>query len=72
MWEMVRQGLGVGVIDTRIGDREAGISRVAPHFADLPFPVWLTAHRDILKNQRMRIVFDCLVADLSGKSVLSA
>ena len=65
MWEMVRQGLGVGIIDTAIGDREADVARAAPGAPDIPFPVWLTAHRDILTNRRMRRVFDFLVEELS-------
>jgi DNA-binding transcriptional LysR family regulator len=69
MWEMVRQGLGVGILDVQIGDNEAGIARAAPSQPDLPFPIWLAAHRDILMNKRMRYVFDFLVDDLtsSGK-----
>ena len=65
MWEMVRQGLGIGIIDTRIGDGEAGIERAAPHIADIMFPIWLTAHRDILTSRRMRLVFDFLAAKLA-------
>ncbi|MCR9109760.1 LysR family transcriptional regulator [Marivita sp. XM-24bin2] len=60
MWQMVRQGLGVGVIDTQIGDADSSVARVAPSQPDIPFPIWLTAHRDILTNRRMRLVFDFL------------
>ncbi|MEL6426317.1 MAG: LysR family transcriptional regulator, partial [Pseudomonadota bacterium] len=60
-----RQGLGVGIIDTAIGDREADVARAAPGVPDIPFPIWLTAHRDILTNRRMRRVFDFLMEELS-------
>lgn len=60
MWQMVRQGLGVGVIDAQIGDADSSVARVAPSQPDIPFPIWLTAHRDILTNRRMRLVFDFL------------
>ncbi len=60
MWEMVRQGLGVGILDSRLGDADPGVARVAAGQADLPFPVWLVAHRDILGNARLRLVFDAL------------
>jgi DNA-binding transcriptional LysR family regulator len=67
MWEMVRQGLGVGVIDVRIGDADQSVSRVAPMVPDLPFPIWLTAHRDILSNRRLRLVYDFLADALSSR-----
>ncbi len=66
MWEMVREGLGVGVLDVRLGDREPKVSRVAPNFSDLPFPIWLVAHRDILRNRRLRLVFDFLARELKA------
>lgn len=64
MWEMVRQGLGIGVLDVRIGDQEPGISRASAAPLALPFPVWLVAHRDILTNARLRLVFDFLAKAL--------
>ncbi|MBO6885441.1 MAG: LysR family transcriptional regulator [Marivita sp.] len=67
MWEMVRQGLGVGEIDVRIGDADPSVSRVAPTVQDLPFPIWLTAHRDILSNRRLRLVYDFLADALSSR-----
>lgn len=64
MWEMVRQGLGIGALDVRIGDHEDGIMRAAPDTLDLAFPIWLVAHRDILTNKRLRMVFDFLAQEL--------
>ena len=64
MWEMVRQGLGVGILDTRLGDLEPLVSRAAPDMEDLQFPIWLVAHRDILTNARLRLVFDFLEKEL--------
>lgn len=68
MWEMVRQGLGVGVIDKAIGDADPGLCRIAPALPAVPFPIWLTAHRDILTNRRMRCVFDFLASELSAQT----
>lgn len=62
MWEMVRQGLGVGVLDTRLGDAEPGVHKVAE--LTMPFPIWLVAHRDILTSARLRLVFDFLAQEL--------
>ena len=64
MWEMVKQGLGVGLLDARLGDREPAVARVAPHQPDIPFPVWLVSHRDLLLNARLRMVFDFLAEAL--------
>lgn len=64
MWEMVRQGLGVGVLDIRLGDREQGVVRATRAELDMPFPIWLLAHRDILGNARLRRVFDFLAVEL--------
>jgi len=64
MWEMVRRGLGVGILDTNLGDNEPGIQRATPDSVVLPFPVWLVAHRDILTNRRLRLVFDFLSQEL--------
>ena len=66
MWEMVREGLGVGVIDVAIGDATPGVSRVAPDQPLIPFPVWLAAHRDILTHRRLRLAFDLLAEELGA------
>lgn len=64
MWEMVRQGAGVGVLDVRLGDVEPGVRKVAD--LDIPFPIWLVAHRDILTSARLRLVFDFLAKELKS------
>jgi len=60
MWNMVKQGLGIGILDDRIGDGEPGVRRALPDLPGVPFPVWLVAHREIHHNQRQRFVFDFL------------
>lgn len=60
MWEMVKRGMGIGIIDDRIGDAEPRVARVLPEMPPLEFPVYLVAHRDIYRNKRLRIVFDFL------------
>ncbi len=64
MWEMMRSGLGVAVLDVRLGDHEAGIARASMEPLRIPFPIWLVANRDILTNARLRMVFDFLVKEL--------
>lgn len=65
MWELVKQGLGIGILDGTIGDKERRVRRVLPRFAPLVFPVWLVAHRELSTSRRVRAVFDLLAAELA-------
>jgi len=66
MWEMVRRGLGIGILDDRIGDADPSVERAVPGFAPVDFPVWIVAHRDIARSRRLRVVFDALVEGFGG------
>lgn len=65
MWEMVKQGLGIGVLDGNLGDREPSVRRVLPDLEPLMFPIWLVAHREVNTSRRIRAVFDLLAEELS-------
>ena len=65
MWEMVRKGMGIGVLDDRIGDADPAVERALPGFDPLEFPLWLVAHRDIARSRRLRVVFDALAEGLA-------
>lgn len=65
MWEMVKQGLGIGVLDGHIGDAEPLVRRVLPGFEPLMFPIWLVAHRELNTSRRVRVVFDLLAKELA-------
>lgn len=61
-WNLVRAGLGIGGMQTLIGNADPGVARVAP-FLRLPaLPVWLTAPEALRQSARMRRVFDALTA----------
>ena len=64
-WELVKQGLGVGVMPIRIGDAEPRVARALPAMAPIEVPVWLVAHRELRTSRRVRLVFDLLDAALS-------
>jgi DNA-binding transcriptional LysR family regulator len=64
MWELVKQGLGLGIMDGTIGDAEPRVRRVLPDMAPLIFPVWLVAHRELNTSRRIRFVFDLLAEEL--------
>lgn len=64
MWELVRQGAAIGVLDAHIGDADTSVRRVLPDLEPLVFPIWLVAHRELTTNRRIRMVFDFLAEEL--------
>ena len=66
MWEMVKQGLGIGILDGSIGDAEPLVKRVLPDLEPFMFPIWLVAHRELNTSRRIRIVFDLLATELAN------
>lgn len=65
MWEYVKRGLGIGVLDAHIGDAEPAVQRVLPDLEPLIFPIWLVAHRELSTSLRIRTVFDVLAEELA-------
>ena len=68
MWEMVKQGLGIGIQDGVIGDKELLVRRVLPDLKPLIFSMWLVTHREVNTSRRIRVVFDLMVEELSRVS----
>lgn len=64
-WELVKQGLGVGLMPARVGDAEPRVERVLPEMRPIPFPMWLVAHRELNTSRRVRLAFDVLAEGLS-------
>lgn len=64
MWELVRQGTAIGILDSYIGDADAIVRRVLPNLAPLTFPIWLVSHRELSTSRRIRVVFDFLAKEL--------
>lgn len=64
-WAMIRNGLGIGIMDGGLVEVTPGVERV---FTELPaprFPVWLTAHRELRSSPRIRLVYDALAEALA-------
>ncbi len=61
-WNLVRAGLGVGGMQTLVGDADPTVSRIVPQLALPALPVWLTAPGALRQNPRLRRVFDHLAA----------
>jgi DNA-binding transcriptional LysR family regulator len=68
MWELVKHGLGIGILDGNIGDAEPLVRRVLPDFEPFMFPIWLVAHRELNTSRRVRVVFDLLAEELARPS----
>jgi DNA-binding transcriptional LysR family regulator len=67
LFEALRAGVGVGVAICLLADQQPQLQRVLPELAAplLPvLPVWLTAHRELRHNRRLRTVFDFLAGEL--------
>jgi DNA-binding transcriptional LysR family regulator len=65
MWELVKHGLGIGILDGNIGDAEPLVRRALPDFEPFIFPIWLVAHRELNTSRRVRWVFDLLAEELA-------
>lgn len=65
-WELVKQGLGVGVMLLAVGDEEPLVRRALPAMDPIEVPVWLVAHRELNTSRRVRLVFDLLANELSA------
>lgn len=63
-WELVKQGLGIGLMVKEVGDRTAGVECVLPDLDPIMVPIWLVTHRELHTSRRIRLVFDLLAASL--------
>ena len=63
-WELAKQGVGIGIMASRIAEAEPQMQQAAPWLKPFTFPVWLVAHREVNTSRRVRLVFDTLAAEL--------
>ena len=64
MWEMVRRGLGAGVMMEEIAALTPEVEEVLPGLPPIPVPVWLVTHRELRESRRIRLVFDVMAETL--------
>lgn len=64
-WELTKQGVGIGVMPTEIGDAEPLVRHVLPDLEPLTTELWLVAHRELRTSRRIRTVFDFLATELA-------
>ena len=63
-WELVKQGLGIGIFPEAIGEAEPRVVRVLHNIPPFPVPLWLTAHREVKTSRKVRMVYDFLTVRL--------
>lgn len=59
-WEMVKRGIGIGIMAQDVGDAEPLVDNAAPWLQPFTFQVWLVSHRELRTNRRVRFVYDWL------------
>ncbi|MEM7023851.1 MAG: LysR family transcriptional regulator [Pseudomonadota bacterium] len=64
-WEMVKQGLGIGIMPEELVGKSPGTERVLPEIGPFAIPIWLTTHRELHTSRRIRLVFDLLAEGLA-------
>lgn len=64
-WEMIRRGLGPGVMFSLVGDADPDVEPLLPETAPFPVPMWLATHRELHTSRRIRLVFDFLAERLT-------
>lgn len=61
MWEMIRKGLGIGVLTTEVSNNTPELKQLLPDvFPPIPVPTWLVTHKELNTSRRIRLVFDML------------
>ncbi|MBT4908118.1 MAG: LysR family transcriptional regulator [Rhodospirillaceae bacterium] len=64
-WELVKQGIGIGVTSRDVAAMTPGVEQVLPTLPPVTVPIWLATHRELHTSRRIRLVFDFLAEALS-------
>lgn len=60
-WNLVKAGLGIGIMPCDIGDNDKSVQRLLKSFKGISYSTWIVSHRELRTNRRIRFVFDQLV-----------
>ncbi|MER2491212.1 LysR family transcriptional regulator [Catenovulum sediminis] len=66
LWELTKQGLGIGVMLQEVGDAEDKVQAVLPAHQDWQTQAWLVVHQELKSSKKIRFVFDFLAEQLAG------
>lgn len=64
-WQMVRQGLGVGIMSEAVAALSPEVEPVLPDQVSVTFSTWLVSHRELQTSARFRLVYDALARALT-------
>ncbi|MEL6208381.1 MAG: LysR substrate-binding domain-containing protein, partial [Pseudomonadota bacterium] len=65
-WEMVRRGLGMGLMSRDVAAGCPEVEQVLPDLPPIPMPVWLVTHQELRTSRRIRLVFDLLAETIAA------
>lgn len=65
VWEMIKAGLGVGVLTPNAPADDGALVHVLPNHPPIPVPLYLISHRELQNSRRIRLVWNAL-ADALG------
>jgi DNA-binding transcriptional LysR family regulator len=63
-WQMVRQGLGVGIMAEEVAALTPEVVAALPDMEPFLYPIWLVTHRELHTSRKIRLVFDLLAEEL--------
>lgn len=64
-WEMVKEGLGIGIMIDFIADKEKKVQKIVKNMPNLPYDTWLVTHRELNTNRKIRVVYDFLNEEMN-------
>ncbi|MBX2803202.1 MAG: LysR family transcriptional regulator [Myxococcales bacterium] len=65
-WQMVKAGLGIGVMTDQIAASDPTVERAWKDLPSVQVPLWLVTHRELRSSRRLRIVFDWMAEALAA------
>lgn len=66
LWELLKAGLGIGFAQITLVDETPGMVRFMSHIDIPPLPIWLTTHKELFTNHRIRVIYDALAEKLTA------
>ena len=66
-WAPAREGAGIALMVSEVGDADAAMCRVLPELPAIPIPMWLVTHQDVHTSRRVRVVADLLAERLGPR-----
>ncbi len=66
VWEMVKAGLGIGLMLEPIASVTPGVMRLLPESFGIVAPLWLVTHRELRTARRIRLVYDMIAEELAA------